>query len=266
MTETFRDLLVNLFAAGIAFAVGASLRRISFGFRTRALRSFWKPVVHGGVRVAIGSFFVNDYYKRGPGGYEGLVDLVDLAGYAGLGDLEAYVQIKDQLRRVGVRDFELGPGHQVSNEQRKENLILIGGPHSNPLTAKVMDQIPHTYSFGLADGSGTFGKDTRIYDSKLDTSTDCRVGATGMLESDQGIIIRCANPFAPDKSVIIMAGSWGFGTAAATRLIESRDFLKHTVINSSDPFEAVFSCEIEDGEIRDILLGAVRRLAVPRER
>ncbi|MFG3338228.1 hypothetical protein [Glycomyces sp. NPDC048151] len=261
MTEMLLAVIVNLGSTGLAFMLGLSFRRISLGFRTRALRSFWKPITNDGVRVAIGSFFVNDYYRDDPAGHEGIVSLVELAGYAGLGDLDAYIQLKEQLRRAGVRKVELGPGHQVSDEQRRENLILLGGPHSNPLSAMVLRQLPNTFSFGAADGPGDFGKDAKIYDNILDSSMDCKKGPSGELETDQGIMIRCANPFAAKKSVLIIAGSWGFGTAAGTRLIEDRIFLKNAVVNSGVAFEAVFTCKITDGSISNIELGKVRRLA-----
>ena len=261
MTELFLAVIVNLGSTGLAFMLGLSFRRISLGFRTRALRSFWKPLTNDGVRVAIGSFFVNDYYRDDPAGHAGIVSLVELAGYAGLGDLDAYVQLKDQLRRAGVRKIELGPGHQVTKEQRRENLILLGGPHSNPLTEEVMKHLSNTFSFGSADAPGDFGKDAKIYDSVMKSSMDCIKGPQGELETDQGIMIRCANPFAAKKSVLIIAGSWGFGTAAGTRLIEDRIFLKNAIINSSEAFEAVFTCKITDGSISNIELGKVRRLA-----
>ncbi|MFD0074568.1 hypothetical protein ACFVIY_19265 [Streptomyces sp. NPDC127166] len=246
MNASLHDLLINLAAAGIAFAAGASRRRISFGLRTRALRAFWRPVVNGGFWVAVGSFMEDEYYRR------------ERAGFAGLGDIEAYVKLKSQLHRVGIRDFDLGPGHQVSNEQRKQNLILIGGPHSNPMTALILQSLSTTLQFGAADGPG--GKDTTIYDSLLNASTDCRVGPDERLQSDQGLIIRCTNPFAAEKTVLILAGSWGYGTTAAADLMESGDFLKHPVVRSKSPFEAVFSCQIVEGAVGEITLGAVRRI------
>uniref|UniRef100_A0AAU2JIR0 Uncharacterized protein n=1 Tax=Streptomyces sp. NBC_00049 TaxID=2903617 RepID=A0AAU2JIR0_9ACTN len=63
--------------------------------------------------------------------------------------------------------------------------------------------------------------------------------------------------------MLILAGSWGYGTAAAADLIESGDFLKHPIVRSKVPFEAVFSCQIVDGAVGEIALGSVRRLRVP---
>lgn len=246
MEDGLRDLLINLAAAAIAFAAGASRRRVYFNLRTRVLRGFWRPILNGGFWVAVGSFMEDEYYRR------------ERAGFAGLGDIEAYLKLKGQLHRSGFRDFDLGPGHQVSIEQRKSNLILIGGPHSNPLTAQVLGSLTTTLRFGEA--SRPEGKDSAIYDSRLNTVTDCRVDAGERLQSDQGLIIRCANPFAPEKTVLILAGSWGYGTTAAAHLIESGDFLNNPIVRSKDPFEAFFSCRIVDGAIGEITLDSVRRL------
>jgi hypothetical protein len=142
-------------------------------------------------------------------------------------------------------------------------LILIGGPHSNSVSGQIMRDLPGTFTFGPSDGPS--GKDAKIYDNRQQSFTDCLTDSQGRLTSDQGVIIRCPNPFAPGRQVLILAGSWGFGTAAATQVIESRDFLKHPIVASGSPFEATFSCKIDEGMIRDARVENVRRLHVPKE-
>ncbi|MFB9660089.1 hypothetical protein ACFQS3_10010 [Glycomyces mayteni] len=246
MLEPLQDLLINLAAAVIFFACGLFAQRFLTMFRRRVLRSFWAPFTKGAVRIAIGSFIEDEYYRR------------ERAGFAGLGDIEAFVRLKRQLHDAGIREYDLLPSHQVSPEQLRDHLVLIGGPHSNSVSDKIMRQLPCTFTFGSSDGP--IGKDTRIYDSRQRSATDCLTDEAGRLVSDQGLIIRCPNPYAPGKQILILAGSWGFGTTAATQLIESRDFLGHPVIASSDPFEATFSCRIDAGMISDVQIEKIRRL------
>jgi hypothetical protein len=125
MLVPLQDLLINLAAAVIFFVCGLFSQGFVWVFRRRVLRSFWAPLARGTVRIAIGSFVEDEYYRR------------ERAGFAGLGDIEAFVRLKSQLHLVGVRDYDLLPSHQVSAEQLRENLILIGGPHSNPTCERV---------------------------------------------------------------------------------------------------------------------------------
>jgi len=246
MFAPLQDLLINLAAAVIFFVCGLFAQRFISVFRRRVLRSFWAPLTRGTVRIAIGSFVEDEYYRR------------ERAGFAGLGDIEAFVRLKSQLHLAGVRDYDLLPSHQVSAEQLRENLILIGGPHSNSVSDLIMRKMPCTFKFGPSDGPA--GKDAKLYDSRQESFTDCLTDGSGKLVSDQGLIIRCPNPFVQGKQVLILAGSWGFGTSAATQVIESRDFLNHPIIASNDPFEATFSCKIDQGMISDVLVEKVRRL------
>lgn len=230
MTDTFRDLLVNLMAAGVAFCIGLFWRHISLAFRTRRLRAFWKPIASGGFRIAVGS-----------------------------GDIEAFARLREQLDRAGIRDFDLSPGQNVSVQQRGENLVLIGGPQSNQVAEVILEQVPATFGFGVV--TTETGTAAAVYDHHLQTAISCRRGPSGEPESDHGIIIRCANPFNPEKSVVLLAGCLGFATTAATRLIESQDFLRNPTISSDKPFEAIFSCRVSYEGVTEVLLGPVRPLA-----
>jgi hypothetical protein len=174
MTDTLRDLLVNLTAAGVAFCVGLFWRRIAFGFRTRRFRAFWRPLVADGSRIAVG-----------------------------LGDLEAFAQLREQLHRIGIRDFDLRSSQNVSGVQLRENLVLIGGPQSNQISQRALEQIPATFGFGVAETE--FGDQAAVYDHHLGAAITCRIGESGEAVADQGIIIRCANPFDSGKSMLLNA-------------------------------------------------------------
>jgi hypothetical protein len=64
--------------------------------------------------------------------------------------------------------------------------------------------------------------------------------------TDCGVIIRAPNPFNPKKTVVILCGSYGYGTWAAVQLAQSRDFLSQ-VTRRSGGLECVF----EVGVVRD---------------
>ncbi|WP_157974914.1 hypothetical protein [Glycomyces dulcitolivorans] len=231
MTESAIDLIINLIAAAIAFSVGFSVRRLRFRFDTRDRRKFW---------IALGA--------------------VELHIIVGHGDLEAFAQLRNHLHQIDIRDFGLSASDRATAETLKKNLILIGGPESNIVSARVLEKISSTFRFGSAQGSTRM--EAAIQDSQLDTTTACRTNLSGNVTKDHGIFIRCTNPFEQQRKVVFMAGCLGYATIGAIRLIETADFIDHPVIASGQDFEAMYSCDVSDGVVTGVQLGIVRRLSI----
>ncbi len=89
---------------------------------------------------------------------------------------------------------------QVTKEDMKQNMILIGGPKANILTEKINKQMPIYFDF-----SEEF-KDWNIVSSL--TKTIYR-------EKYVGIIVRAPSPFQEGKEVILLAGKGFTGSRAA---------------------------------------------------
>ncbi|MBW2964216.1 S-layer protein [Candidatus Woesearchaeota archaeon] len=83
----------------------------------------------------------------------------------------------------------------VTPEELKENLILIGGPITNQIVAKVNEQLP-IY----------FAPDKTIYS---------RISKTAYSSDETGVIVKIKNPFNPEKAVLVVAGKRFSGTRAA---------------------------------------------------
>lgn len=243
MSSTLQDLLINLSSAVIAFAAGWSWDKLRDLWRFRNVRSFWKPFATRDLKVVTSIFIKEEHY------------IWERSGLVGVGDVLALNELRQQLHRAGVDQLPLTPSHQLTGLERQGNLVLVGGPHSNRVTAEVMQRLPVTFTFGPVDVH-----DANIYDSVTGDVMRCVMDSEDQLVVDQGILIRATNPFNHERNIIILAGSFGFGTSAAARLLASSQILAHEIVAQGSPFEAVFSVEIAAGTPQHIELKNVRQL------
>ena len=82
-------------------------------------------------------------------------------------------------------------------EHLKNNLILIGGPVVNKITDKVNDHLPIKFN------------KTKAWNIESTISNEIYPG------DEIGIIVKTKNPFAKDKSILLIAGKRHAGTKAA---------------------------------------------------
>src|SRR3712207_6809703 len=80
------------------------------------------------------------------------------------------------------------------------------------------------------------------------------------LISDQGIVVRAPNPFNSERQILILAGSYGYGSTAAARLVTSSRFLRHPLARSSKNFEALFTTEVVDHAPQEAVILEIREL------
>ncbi|MFI6037768.1 hypothetical protein ACIBBD_27030 [Streptomyces sp. NPDC051315] len=243
MSGSLHDLVINLSSAAIAFAAGWSFDRVRDVWRFRSVRGFWKQFATRDLKVVTSIFIKEEHY------------IWERSGLVGVGDVLALNELRQQLYRVGVSHLPLTPSHQLTGLERQGNLVLVGGPHSNQVTAEVMRRLPVTFSFGAVETH-----DANIYDALTGEVMRCVMDSNDQLTVDQGLLIRATNPFNRERHVIILAGSFGFGTSAAARLLAGSDLLNNPVVAEGHPFEAVFSVEIAGGTPQQIELRKLRQL------
>ncbi|QNP72114.1 hypothetical protein IAG44_23660 [Streptomyces roseirectus] len=243
MSGALQDLLVNLSAASLAFVAGRSFGRVRDLWRFRDTRGFWRPFATPDLKMVTSVFIEGEQY------------IWERSGLVGVGDVLAIHELRQQLQRTGVSHLPLTPSHQLTGSERRGNLILVGGPHSNRVTAEIVQRLPLTYTFGPADEH-----DARITDSRTGEVLSPQTDAHGQLAVDLGILVRAANPFQPGRHVVVLAGSFGFGTSAAARLLADPDFLNNPLVSGGSPFEAAFSVEVVAGEPQRIDLKELRPL------
>lgn len=115
-----------------------------------------------------------------------------------------------------ARELVMRVDTEVTEEELRQNLIVIGGPIVNALTARLNSRLPIRFD----------GETNHAIRSSLS-------GKTYTSES-VGMVVRVANPWNPLKYVLVVAGTRGAGTRAVVLA-----FLKHfdelSAGNSTDP-------------------------------
>ncbi len=89
---------------------------------------------------------------------------------------------------------------EIKKEDLKNNLIIIGGPGVNQISAEINSKLPIRFV------ESQKGQYSAIYSS---------ITKKTYPEEECGIVVRARNPFAPDKQVLVIAGRRAAGTKAA---------------------------------------------------
>lgn len=201
------DVQSNLIAGAIAAAATAAFQ---FGRRRfwelGRYRRLWRPMSADDVAV-VTSTTIRDQQP-------GHVRLATGAGQ---------VKALSYLNRAFYKAFpnramdQVFMSEEVTDAARCKHLIVVGGPHTNALTARILKE--HAAVLKLS-----IGKDNAIV---VDGQTFAPEMEDGRLVRDVGVIIACPNPFKAGKRAIVFFGSHTFGTeGAALFFSENHGFRK----------------------------------------
>lgn len=190
----------------------------------RKLRSFWLPLVEGGLQIVLGRFREFTAFEQ--------------SGLLGVGDAVAMTELRAGLESVGLPGVPISYADRLDGDALKTNLVLLGGPDANVLTREMARRIRSTLKFGDPDRHVI-----AMFDSVEQRQFAPRRSQPDTLENDFGIVFSCNNPFAPRKRVILGAGSFGYGTWACVRFLLSEEFLDHPL--GVERAEAEFLIEAE---------------------
>ena len=241
MNMTF-DLGINLLAGLIGFCVAWIWRWSRTTLRLRHGRRFWKPYTLEGSQIVLGRFSEFTPFES--------------TGLVGLGDAIALSELRDYLGGLGLREYQVTYADRLTGEDLASNLVLLGGPDANSITKEILANIRTTIRFGNPEIYEIAMYDTKssvIYAPLRDPDTD-------ELVRDYGLIVRSANPYGPSKHVLVLAGSYGFGTMAAARYATSKEFLEDPIVANAKAIECVVSADIVRDEPLNLRLVAVREL------
>jgi DNA-binding transcriptional ArsR family regulator len=130
-----------------------------------------------------------------------------------------------------VADLALFLGNMVSNlempcyklddhvreKDLKNNLILIGNPQFNTITEKVNKHLPV------------------YFDEKKNWAITSRSTGNSYTDDFMGVVIKCPNPFNPEKKLLILAGKRSRGTIAS--IIAATQQTKNLINDNSNTNE-----------------------------
>lgn len=196
----WETLGISLLAMGLG-AVGARVARvIRIWYRDRLISSFWRPALDGSTVIAYGEFG------------EDLQGLWDPAGLMGLGDALALVELYQFLRRRGFGFLRAFPASSLPPESLQQSLICIGGPSGNSVTRSILKRLSLPLDFPHAEEHVV-----TITDKESERDYEPSILMPSKNGTDYGMITRAPNPFNASRTVVILAGCFGFGSWAAAK-------------------------------------------------
>jgi hypothetical protein len=236
------DLIVNLAAGLIGFWIGWIWQKGKKLIGFRKARHFWKPFADGKLRVIIGRFLEFKSFEE--------------SGFVGLGCAIGLTELSAYFEEVGLKEFTVSYADRLDGDDLKTNLVLLGGPDANAVTREVIPRI----SSELQLGNPT-NYEISIYDSQTTKMyAPSRSPLTNEIDKDYAVIIRAENPFAPTKQILLIAGSYGYGTWAGVRFAISKQFLDNSIVAENKSLECLIETDIVRETPQDIRLIILRSL------
>ncbi|WP_410590435.1 hypothetical protein [Amycolatopsis sp. lyj-23] len=243
------DIAVNLIAAAIGGVAVWTTGRTRRRARLLRARKFWKHPGDRGVTIVVGA------QSRG------WLDAWERSGLIGLGDAEALASIEEQLRSFGF-GLTVRSAEDMAGADLRRDLVLIGGPDANPVTATMIQRIRPAPTFAFP-----YWRDHVVLLVDRTTGREYRpeYDDDGHLTADYGVVVRAPNPLAGDGTeVMILSGCWGHGTAAAAESLRSKA-LHRAGVSTRRPFEALVKVAVADRRNHTVTVLEVRPLEVPAE-
>ena len=273
--QIFVQITIGLTTASLAFLLGLLWQRIKKTIVNYRARRFWHPVISEDMQLVIGRFRglqgfeasgmigggdalamynLCEYFERiGFGRFR--ISYNDQLGYSDaageslrtnlilLGGPDANSLTYDIVKRLslGIDFKEIYP---TNPDELLEPRIFDAAAAESQLSSKpstsalIVGRILH--QLGLI--STQHWRTPVFFDiTSKKLYQPSREG--DKLLTDCGAIIRAPNPFDPTKTVVLLCGSYGYGTWAAVQLAQGKDFLRQ-VPRGSEALECVFQVDV----------------------
>jgi hypothetical protein len=238
----------NLISVLIGVCLGWLGRTLVKAIRYRYANHFWKPFVTGDLQVVVGRFFEFASFEQ--------------SGFLGVGEAIGLTELRAYFRKLGLRDLSISYADELTGDALKTNLILIGGPDANSVSKEVLSKIQTAIRFGNPSTHNIALHDTltnKYFVPNLQKDSQEKIN------TDYCGIIRTPNPFTPDKRLLLIAGSFGYGTWAGIRFVTSEQFVKNKVVSKNKPIECLIEVDIVRRTPQDIRPIFLREIDKTRE-
>lgn len=236
--DLFVNLGVGIAASGISFVLGVMLRTFTDNYRSRRSRAFWgRGIGNGKTIILLGSL---------PGELIARTPAFEPTGVVGLGDARAAHELAIYFSRLGVA-ADIAYANSPLAGQGMSNIVLLGAEEANPLVKGAFDDVASTFRYETSLPMTLHdGLRNKSYVAKL---------TGGEVTVDYGTLIRTRNPYAPEHTLVMIGGIYGFGTWGGVRLLNDKRFIKQCALLSDKSkngnifeLECVYSVHVHQGE------------------
>jgi hypothetical protein len=191
------DILVGICIGVIATAIFeficSGMSRVVEQILISPLREFWKPFLREG-----GIIVIPPYPKNRSG--------FSVKHATGYNDCIASGEIRKFLALMG-KDIEVK--EEISDTDRKNNLVVIGGPMSNPTFKEVITQVKPPIVF--------VDHDIYIDDEKFSRNEDL---------FGWGLLYLCKGIWSENRTIILIAGCGGRDTKKFAEILTTKKYIK----------------------------------------
>ena len=165
------------------------------------------------------------------------------------GEFEEIVNV-NAVQSIGLLNLYLSRGDvdielyssRIDELPVRSNLILLGSSASNRVTRDLIAQLESRLRFVCAFDETT--RDSRFVDDRESEARWAPREAEGKLRTDYGIFSKLRNPYDEDKWIMVAAGNYGFGTAAAIEFSVKSELLQSVDVPLADEFQAVVEVDV----------------------
>jgi hypothetical protein len=204
------SFLINI-AACFAFVILGYISNITYQwFKLSSFRTIWKPFLRDkSVTVVLST-------RPGP--------LKRSTPRVSFDEMQAYADINKTLTKINISTIPVS-SEIALEEIREKNLVILGGPIANKVTANfwpiISKQLP--FYFDLEKQIILAGQ--REYSPQLNENN--------ILTKDYGIIMRVPNPLSNDKYIVLAMGCHGFSTHGLINMMVKIESAKE-IINATN--------------------------------
>ncbi len=223
------DILVGLLVLGLGALIPYIYRFIRLYRVNLKLRGAWKGFSDALTFIVVGRFMEFKHFEA--------------SGFLGVGDARALSELSFFLSTYKTFNYEVAYADELSGENTRNNMILLGGPDANQITKLLLDKMYHNikrgnekdYIISFADGISN-----KVYAPRF-SDKDSKNGI------DYGYIIRGPNPLDEEKYVLIVVGCFGYGTWGCVRHLVSDAFKNDRFVRSNKSFEMIIESTVVKG-------------------
>lgn len=245
--QTLGELLINLIAGFIGFAIGWIWQRIIHEVRLAPARKVWRRFITEQTLIIINR--------------NNRTQWATPTGFIEVGTARALGEIRTFFEKLGKDQVSTKEADLIEGRELQGNLIILGTIDVNPLLQEAITQItgevcvindvnqPLTSKIIDIGKNREYTMAERITDKARETTTD------------YGLIIIAKSPFNPEKRIILISGCSGYGVWCAAKFVISSSFLTEKYIQNQDAIFCIVETRVTLSTPQNAAIQEIRSLS-----
>lgn len=223
-----QGIVASLIASVVFFLAGLGMTRARHAWRMRAFRAIWNPLLHRRRVTVVVSTRPGPHPRSTP-----RVSLNEMIGF---------VKLSETLKNLGCAATAVDSNGRLGDISNQD-LVLLGGPAANAITAEVWRHIESKLPFSFNLDQSSLSVSGRTYLPLED--------AEGRLVKDFALLIRVSDALAAGRRVLLCCGCHGHGTLGAVSASTDRTFAGELSkrISREQDFCALLEMDIRQGAV-----------------